>query len=288
MMPENDWYGHKLVLAWYCGLASPKPIFGAIPHGWGPDLPPSRSMTPRAPMFLWNERHATQARDMKLLSASCIGAPFTYLVRLLWPDGVYPGGRGTIVFPSHSAELYRHHMHVRSFIAGVEEISEPPYTVSIFYQDMADGGVALYRQAGWRVVTFGQRSSPLFLLRTAIEISGHSSVVGDAMQSALLYAGLLERRIRVLGPFPNWPTEFDGWNSNSAPSRWPGLHSDGLAELPARELAAVELGWNSNLLPTDLAGALGWASWGKRLAATSIGRVVDIRYGRGARLGAFN
>ena len=119
-MPENDYYGHKLALAWYCGMAQARPVFGTLPHGWSLDLQPSRRRTEFAPLFLYNGRHLRQASSLGVRNARCIGAPFTYLVKSLWPDGAYPIGHGTLVFGSHSSEGMVETWSTSAMVAAVE------------------------------------------------------------------------------------------------------------------------------------------------------------------------
>lgn len=288
MMPENNWYGHKLAFAWFLGNERAIPIFGTVPHGWGPDLPASRRRIASAPLLLWNERHLRQAAAGGVVNARCIGAPFGYLVRTLWPSADYPGGRGTLVFPSHSSEGLQENWDVLQFISDVEEAFEPPYTVSVFYQDLGDARTALYREAGWRLVTFGSRREPTFLLRLALELSSSRAVVGNVMQTSLLYGALLGRYVRVLGPGATWvDTLSNPWNIRSAPTVWPDLHNAGLAPHDARALGEHELGWSANLAREELAEALGWRSLRRRVEARLISHAIDARLGAGARRGEF-
>jgi hypothetical protein len=289
MMPENNYYGHSLALSWYCGLQSPKPIFGSIPHGWALDLEHSNRKFPSAPIFVYNQRHLRQASQLGVRNVKCLGAPFTYLARTLWRDGSYPAGTGTLVFGSHSNEAKVETWSERELVASVEEECEPPYTVSVTYQDVNRAGTQVFRNAGWRVVSFGQRSHPTFLVELALEIVRHEAVISNVMQSALMYGALLKRRTRVLGPKPAWMgSSYNPGKLSESLDRYPELHSSGLSPKESRVLGESELGWNSNLSPTDLIQALGFDSWSLQIAAKAIGSMVDFVHGRGARQGVFN
>jgi hypothetical protein len=286
MMPENNYYGHKLALSWYCGLQSPKPIFGSIPHGWALDLEYSNRKFPYAPIFVYNQRHLSQASQLGVRNVRCIGAPFTYLARTLWRDGSYPAGNGTLVFGSHSNEAMVETWSERDLVASVEQVCEPPYTVSVSYQDLNRSGTKVYRDAGWRVVSFGQRNQPSFLVELAFEIVRHESVVGNLMQSALMYGALLKRRTRVLGPKPDWMgSPYDPGKISQSLGRYPELHGVGLSSDEAGNLGKSELGWESNLPPLELARALGWTSRFRAYQALTISRGIDIIKGRQLRLG---
>jgi len=288
-MPENNYYGHNLALSWYCGFKFPKPIFGAIPHGWALDLEHSNRKFPYAPIFVYNQRHLRQASQLGIRNVKCIGAPFTYLARTLWRDGSYPAGTGTLVFGSHSNEAMVETWSERDLVASVEEECEPPYTVSVSYQDLNRAGTQVFRNAGWRVVSFGQRSQPTFLVELALEIVRHEAVISNVMQSALMYGALLKRRTRVLGPKPDWMgSSYNPGKLSESLDRYPELHGSGLSPKESRVLGESELGWNSNLSPTDLIQALGFNSWSLQIAARAIGSTADFVHGRGARQGVFN
>jgi len=287
MMPENDLYGHKIAMSWYCGRPKPLPIFGTIPHGWAVDLEPSNRKIEFAPLLLWNERHLSQAAALDVKNVQCIGAPFSYLVRTLWPDHVYPRGSGTLVFPQHSHETGRNPSSIKKMVAAVEEAFEPPYTVSVAYDDWNRPSTQTWRDAGWRVISFGPRGGrSQFLVRVALEMAAHSAVVTNQANTALMYGAVLGRDVRVLGPTVEWPEpDPNPANINAAPSLWPVLHESGLTGERALELGKFELGWNSNVPPQRLAEILGWASVPRLAAAQVIARIIDMRLGRRWRQG---
>ena len=286
MMPENDWYGHKLVLANYCGLDRPPPIFGSVPHGWGPDLPASRRRLAMAPLFVWNDRHLQQSTRNGVRNARCVGAPFTYLVRALWPTGDYPSGQGTLVFPSHSSEGRMETWDVHALVDRVEAECEPPFSVSVFYQEATARRTDAYREAGWRVVTFGARSEPGFLWALAREVARNGAVVGNVMQTGILYGALLGRSVRVMGPTADWiEGKGNPWNIRSTPSVWPRLHGEGLVGADARSLGQFELGWEAGVTPDALREELGWSSWPRRTGARLVAGLQDLRLGEGVRRG---
>ena len=153
-MPENKYFGHKLALAWFCELQAPKPINGTVPHGWSVDMGPSRRKIGWGPLFVWNERLLTQARSLGVRNVDCVGAPFTYLVRLLWPDGRYPQGQGTLVLmPLASAARQVSDCSICDEHRGA--LAPPPYTGVVRFLDSERAQGGTLHLIGWRFAPFG-------------------------------------------------------------------------------------------------------------------------------------
>lgn len=284
MIPDNDWYGHKLAFAHYCGLQRSRPIFGSLVHGWYPDIVESvgRRKISSAPLFVWNQRHLKQAAELAIPNVQCVGAPFLYARQNLLgssaPD-VRPGS-GTFVLPAHSGESTQHDFAVRRLIDSVEQDFSPPFTISIYYQDFAKPHTDRFRDAGWRVVSFGSRNEPMFLYRLIFEMSRHKALVADSPQTGVWYGAALGLHVTVVGG-ARWTT---GASRNSLPNRWPELDG-GIDGEAAMALAAIELGQESMRSPKELASLLGWTSPAKRVLAGGIGRLADYRYGKELRSG---
>jgi len=299
MYPDNDWYGHKQIFADYCGLSSPKAVYGSIRHGWSVHLPSERvghQRAPFAPTFFWNQRHRDAAERNGVTNSLCVGAPFAYLVRLMWPEEPATSGTGTIVFPAHSFEGTTLEYSISEFVTSVTDTCPPPYTVSIFYQEFDQPYVNEYRRHGWRVVSFGTRGEPLFLYRQAAELAAHSHVVGNVVQTAILYGALLGKHVRVVGPEPRLssagpvhePSTIEKVLSQQVEGGrrlFPELHDRGLHGSAARELGRAELGEDCMLTPDALCHVLGWDSPLRTGTARLVGRILDVRLGRASRKG---
>jgi len=297
--PDNDWYGHKRIFADYCGLRSPKPVFGSIRHGWNVHLFSSgigSQRVPTAPTFFWNQRHRDAAERNGISNAQCIGAPFSYLARMMWPDEPPVSGIGTIVFPSHAFEGTTFEYSISEFVTSVTDTCPPPYTVSIFYQELKQPYVNEYRRHGWRIVSFGSRGESLFLYRQAAELAAHSHVVGNVVQTAILYGALLGKHVRVVGPEPRLSSIGSVHEKSTIETilsqqvrdgreLFPTLHERGLSGAEARELGKAELGENYMLSPDALRHVLGWDSPLRTVIARSVGRILDVRLGRASRKG---
>jgi hypothetical protein len=288
MMPENSWYGHGFVLARYCAMEALRPpIFGSLHHGWAPEYSFEVGRLRQLPRLVWNEQQAGAARAAGHPKVVVVGAPFVYAAASLGATAPTPAarGEGTLLMPRHSTpgiELAAEHAEL---IEEVEASEEPPYTVALFYLDLAQAEVRIpYERAGWRITSFGTREEDLFLYRVISEMSRHRTVVANGISTALWYGAQLGRRIRVLAtdPDPRVPGRGDDAASNAR--RWPGVYGVGVEGPAAEALAAVELGATAQLAPDDLITALGWDRSHRALAA--VGRaLVDARHGRALRRG---
>lgn len=289
MIPDNDWYGHKHILSLYCGRLRPAAIFGTLMHGWRPGLAGSgHRRFSSAPLFVWNEMLVAESLRAGVPNVRAVGAPFLYLAELLRQSGPnHAQGTGTLCFPYHSAETVLVKQDHRRFIEHVEATEPGPYTASIFYQDMARPGYCdEFRNADWRITSFGTRSDPLFLFRLHAEILAHEVVIADQLGTSVWYAGALGRRVRIA---PGTPTATRAGRADPLAhyaSTFPALHNDGLEPRAAQEEALTQLGYESMLSPADLSTALGWRSR-KRVYAFAVGKLIDKRLGPGPRLGDF-
>lgn len=288
MIPDNDWYGHKLAFAHYCGMQRPLPIFGSLVHGWYPDIVESvggRKIS-SAPLFVWNQRHLQQAARLAIPNVQCVGAPFLYAKANLLANGVTDvrPGTGTFVLPGHSGESTQHEFAARRLIDSVEQDFSPPFTISIYYQDFAKPHTDMFRSAGWRVVSFGSRNEPMFLYRLIAEMSRHKALVADAPQTGVWYGAALGLHTTVVND-AHWTTTRT--SPNPLINRWPEL-AQGIDGEAAMALSGVELGQESMRSPKELAAVLGWTSHTKRFLAGGIGKLADIRYGRQLRSGSIS
>lgn len=277
MIPENDWYGHKRVLAEYCGVSRDRPFFGLFAHGWAPDLGEGvghRSMR-FAPFFVWNDRLLQQARAQAVPNVRCIGAPFSYLVASSYPRDRPTVGQGTLVIPAHSTDGPPILYDVEEFIRDVQRHMPGPYTVSIYYMDSNTPAVEAYRRAGFRLVSFGRRLQPDFLTNLAREVEAHEAVVSNVAQTSVWYGALLGKTTRILsrGAYP----VAAGQEPDMARERWPTLFEPGASVDDIVQLGAQELGFDRILCPADLRRVLGVDSWWKVAMGRAIRSTVDAR-----------
>lgn len=269
-------------MADYCGESPQQSILGSMSHGWLPDLDPGVGMRRMrfAPFFVWNARLLEQAIGNGVPNVHCIGAPFNYLVRDRFPGISSVPGRGTIVFPAHSAEGVISYA-VDDFIDRIQREMPGPYTVSIYIQDAKTPAVDAYRRAGFRLVSFGPRMMPTFLIDLATEIAAHEAVVSNVAQTSIWYGAVMGRSVRVIGSgaYPVAP----GQEPEGARLRWPALFDRGVGTADTVRLGEEELGADFVLEPAALRDALGLSSWWKARGANLIRGRVDARLARSAR-----
>jgi hypothetical protein len=284
-MPENDWYGHSFVLARYCSMPMlHPPIWGSLHHGWAPTYAFDTGRLRQLPRLVWNEEQASAARASGHREPTIIGAPFLYAAASIAESSpTMPSGAGTLLMPRHSTPGTRITAEHRHLIAEVEATEEPPYTVALYYLELAEVR-RNYEEAGWRLISFGSRDDDLFIYRLIAEMAQQRTVVANGISTALWYGAHLGRRVRVLktDPDPAVPGRTDDAASNAR--RWPTIYAEGIEGGDATALAAVELGASSLLEPDELRAALGWTSY-RRLLAVAGRSVVDLRHGRALRRG---
>lgn len=290
MNPDNDWYGHKQVLADYCHQPRARPIWGYVPHGWDFNLYEGAGLRRfhSAPYLVWNKRHEIQARERGLPNVRVMGAPFVYLLERLNKLNSTPSG-GTIVFPAHSADGTEVLNGPGALIAQTIAQFPPPYSVSIYYKDLNSPELAAYRQSGWRIVTFGTRLNRLFLYDLASELHKHSTVISNVPQTAIWYGALLGKTVKIIGQSPSFSKFGPTHNEQTVRSNYastllevrtayPKLFDEGLSDIEAFDAGSVELGYSYKMIPEDLAKLLGWSSRRKRLAAKSVHLLSRLRY----------
>jgi hypothetical protein len=205
--------------------------------------------------------------------------------------------QGTLVFPTHAREGSSLSFSVDDLIETVTDLCPPPYSVSLFHLEQESPAAERYRAAGWRVVSFGPRNSPEFLIRQYAELLAHDRVVGNQMQSALLYGGLLRRKMHVIELDIDLHAEDEVARSrqgaelldHTVESRklWPTIFDGTATHDQSFEIAADELGWHQTLSGEDLTHALGWTSPIRRSAARVFAAANDLRFGSKARRGTF-
>ena len=115
-------------------------------------------------------------------------------------------------------------------------------------------------------------------------------MVSNEIQTALLYAGILRKNIRILGQPPNWSTESSTIQNTKEIARevYSNISETGLPGSQAFELSAKELGWYENLCPGELKEVLGWNSQLRIGMSKAIGKIIDLKVGPNTRAGNLN
>ena len=208
MYPDNKWYGHRNVLNKYCGELD-REVFGTLQHGWvSKEEAMEINMTKRklsvAPYLAWNLNiNSVYSEDKSIIP---IGSPFLYL-DLLNRNKSLQKETGTIFFPSHSVEtdynqdhqgLNAEVKHLYS-IKEIENTSEGPFTVSLYYTDFYNSKIRnIYQENNWDIVCFGNRNSKDFLFKLYNELASKKNFVTTDYTSAFFYAMFLKKQVRFM------------------------------------------------------------------------------------------
>jgi hypothetical protein len=292
MIIDNKWYGHRQILAEYCGVRD-QPAFATIAHGWD-SFPEGEGLQPAgridaAPFLVWNKLLEAGARSNGVKNVRAIGAPFLYLLELMKSqEPPATEGQGTIAFPIHSSQAYGISYDLAAFIEKVCAENPPPFTISLPQHDLANASMlATFKDAGFRVVSFGSRSNRHFLCGLLKELRAHSTVVTNCPSSALFYGLALGKRGRVMGTRPvQHPGDFILARHHAViRQRYPRLFDEGAGPQDANEIASIELGRDCMLPPDELAAVLGWSNAAKRACARIVETLVALKYGRRAVAG---
>jgi glycosyltransferase involved in cell wall biosynthesis len=187
----NAYYGHESILKEYAGLPHSAKLTGSIQHGYrlspvpdgnaDPDLPEDASVH----MF-WSGDVRDRFKELSE-GAIAIGAPFLYLQKLYQPEPSMT--EGSLFFAAHSSVLDKVEYDISSTCDLLEQLDEEfrPITVCVYWTDLLSGHAKIYEERGFRVVSFGNRQDPNFLVRFLEEITRHDFSMSNQPTSALLY-----------------------------------------------------------------------------------------------------
>ena len=298
MFIDNNWWGHKYILAKYCNV-DPKPIFGSIQHGvysleeeknWRL----GRSFQ-KIPFFCFSNFFYKKCKKEKEKNVKAIGSPFLYL------DKIYTKkhkANGTLVFPAHSGFykkkigfIYKYYKNQISFdhdnfINNVEKYNTPPYTVSIIQDDYQQIS-KYYKRKNWKIFTAGNRNNKLFLINIYKIISKHKYAVFCEFTSALYYCMYLGLKVRMavksassknIKFFNNKTSVIEKEIFKSYKKKYPEILSGRLNINLAKNIAKDRMGYNFIKSPDELKNILGWNSTIKIFLAKIISIMYKLKY----------
>lgn len=285
MYQDNDWYGHRDILAEYCAHKN-SPAFATILHGWIWKVDSSRKgrRIKSAPYLMWNNRHLRSSKLNGVENVISVGAPFLYLCKINERVNYEP--EGTLFFPQHSTTQVFYKTPHLEFINIIEKQYPAPYTVSIFYNDPNfDQIEKFYKDAGWLMFSAGPRSSSGFLRDLHHCIAKHSYVLSNDLTSAIFYAAYLGRSIRILSQ-NIWPNSLiNNINDDQSFTELVNILLQGLSGDDARNIGVIELGEDCMRSPEELREILGWSSLLRSSAARCIAQLIDLKKGTAIRRG---
>ena len=281
---QNDFYGHKNVLARYTGVRGNPPILGYLQHGWKDgaafvDGPVARGV----PKLVWTAENERETRALGHWPVRAVGAPFLYLMRLRGEAPAPPAG-SLLAFPFHTEEKTRIERDDERYAEHLAARGADSVTVCLHPQDLENQAIrASYERRGFATTSNGNnRVDPRFLDRVFDLIARHERVTTNRVCTAIFYAAALGRGGSIGGPVPgierggSGPAASEaGYAERFQRTTFPEL-IDGVGGDAARELGERELGAESLRDPSELRRILGWQQ-PRRLAGRALGAATATR-----------
>ncbi len=313
MMLDNNWYGHRRILAEYCNIKD-NPSFSSIQHGWSPYYNLGnfgKKKNNFFPYLCWSKKVELNCRKKGMSNIYAIGSPFLYLCKILNKNIEKIKSEGTILFPPHSTPILSDNTtdHLK-LIKKVESECSPPYTVCFYYSDFIHDNTYLYKKNNWRVVTCGSRGNNNMLYNLYRELNIHSTMVSCDISTVNFYAMYLKKKTKILRQENNSAfsrrsydnlKKIDNANFNKKKYeemlqiqenfenqlflKYPSIVNNYLDQENGFNLSKEELGFNDLKIPEDLIKLLGWSSLSKKLISKVMYKYFNYRYGSKIRTG---
>lgn len=192
------WYGMKKALYTSVGLPEWKPVSCHLQHGVGMWLERQRPdvLTLESPYPVIFVENAYQVNLCKEFDDPRLDRP-TYPIGSIFPRyrkfrGIErrPDAKGSLVYPSHSAELVAAEVNWEVFIEEYKQLPAKyhPLTISIYFKDYLKGVHEIFLKAGFDVVMAGHMSDPNFVDHFYDILPRFKYVIGNDYGSYLYYA----------------------------------------------------------------------------------------------------
>tara|TARA_Y100000590_G_scaffold371499_1_gene433939 strand:- start:1243 stop:2133 length:891 start_codon:yes stop_codon:yes gene_type:complete len=203
MYIDNSWYGHKKIILDYLNLKN-QTLFASIQHGW---LLEERAKITKygkrkftlAPFLCWNENIKNIIEKNKILNVYAIGAPFLYLCEI--NKKLIEKKRsniGTLAFPFHSTHEEKITFDHEAFINKIENYFTPPFSVSLYNEDLNTNITSLYKNKNWRIVTFGKRENIDFMEKFLFEVIKYKTIVFSEVSTGFFYSMFLQKETKII------------------------------------------------------------------------------------------
>ena len=288
MFEDNTWYSHRKILADYCNIED-KPAYASIQHGWFKldnniirNLKTSK--IPNSKFLCWSDKIVNQYKKNNIKNVEAIGAPFIYLYDDIKKK--FDVSKNILLFPPHTTE---HEGRPSNFakhnelISYVENKYNGPYSVCLFYQDMKEEIIKIYRKAKWDVVCCGlNRSDDNYLKKFIQFVSNHDKILVCEMTSAYLYAIYMKKEVKIIHDFSKDITHRAFTGREIQESDWiyyekyfPYFKNDIEFSIKFEEVKR-ELGCKSKKSKDELKELLGWNSFSKNLSAFFINKYKNL------------
>ena len=289
MFVDNNWYGHRSILAKYCGIKD-KAIWGSIQHGvyldyYTNDL--GKHSIPFANYYCWDRRSLEHCKKNKIKNITPIGAPFIYLGQILKTEKLQTKPSGILSFPCHSNPGEPRYFKHDFFIKYVMDNYEGPYTACLFYIDASTDIKDIYIKSGWNVVCAGDRSNNNFLENIYNFINRHDHIVHAELGSSFFYSLFLKKKvsyvkgIKVKNIFQYFSQKSIYFIKDQleAYEKKNNFILDEIVDIEkGKELGDIELGYEFKKNKDDLKKILGYNNLLKNISAPLISKIMDIKF----------
>lgn len=294
MMLDNNWYGHRYILSKYCEIKD-NYAFSSIQHGWSPEYNAgkvSKRKYPFYPFLCWSNKVKKQLELNGVKNVIDIGAPYLYLCELVDKNKFKPAG--TIYYPSHNTvtikDVIINHLEI---IKKIENLFDPPFTVSIYYADANMGDIETFKKRGWKVVISGERNDKEALHKVYDNLSKHENVILTEISTIMFYALYGKKKVRLIKNLEtgNLTDIRENLSNNYVLyekqflKKYPTILTSSLDIELGYEIAKDELGFSSMKNKDDLKKVLGWDSKFKTMIAYLISKLFDLKYSKKVRIG---
>lgn len=307
MMQDNNWYGHRSILAEFCDIDD-RPSFSSIQHGWSiiynnGDFGKKNSFFP---YLCWSKIVEENSKKKGFHNIYSIGSPFLYLCSILDKrESNNKKSQGTILFPPHNTPTIKDsETNHKKLIENIEKSCEPPFTACLYYSDFIDKNISIYKKKNWRVVTCGPRGDNKMLFKLYNELSSHNSVVVCEITTVMFYAMYLKKKVKFINKIDDqiiserssdkikenyleYQEELNDYLDFESKfiKQYPQIISDFLEADIGFEISKLQLGYDSMLNKNKLKKVLGWSSVLKKILSFFIFNYFNIKYGSKVRSG---
>ena len=286
MFVDNDWYGHRSILAKYCKVKDQK-ILGSIQHGVHvADLQSNlgKHKLPFVKHFCWSRAVYENSIKNKISNVVPIGAPFLYLDKM--NKDIRPS-KGTLAFPAHSNPDDPRNFRHEVFLKYIMDNFPKPYTVCLFFLDFHENIINIYSKHNWNVVTAGNRSSPDFLRNLYEFISKHEHCVSTELGTSLFYTLYLNKKSSYAYKIKLNDKNFyfskfselmfmDQFKNYKNENKF--LLEKIIEPHEGKKLADIELGKEFVKSSEELKKIVGFDNIYKKNSAKILGKIIDFKY----------
>ena len=294
MMLDNNWYGHRYILSKFCEIEDYY-SFSSIQHGWSAEYNAgkmSKRKYPLYPFLCWSNKVRKQLELRGIKNIKDIGSPYLYLCEYINKNQFKPSG--TIYYPSHTT-VSSNDVTIGDLeiIKKIENLFQPPFTVSIYYADANKDNIEIFLERGWEVIISGKRDDKKALYKVYENLSKHENVVVTEISTIMFYALYNKKKVRLIKNFETGKFIYarDNLTNNYISyekqflKKYPEILTSHLDLDLGYQIAKEELGFSSMKSKEDLKKVLGWTSKFKKMIAYLISKLFDLKYSKKVRTG---